>query len=250
MDISRLRTGEWMTGIGGILLFVSLFLPWYGFSAGAGAVVVGDSWSAWTALGGIDWLLFIIAAIAIVTTVLTALGRSISLPITLSAITAALGIVALALIVFRIIDNPAPGVASDFISMRWGIFVALVAAAVLTVGSWLVMQSEGVTFKQAGSQLGQQVGQWTDQARQPGQQPPPQHGYYDPSQAAHGQQPQYQQPPYEQAPPHPHPEPPGPGHYVPPPDEQAPPHGGQAHGQAPPPHGSPPGHGEDHPEHR
>ena len=46
MDLRRLRAGEWIAGISGLVLLVALFLPWYGDGAG--------SRTGWESLGALD----------------------------------------------------------------------------------------------------------------------------------------------------------------------------------------------------
>jgi hypothetical protein len=58
MDLRRVRVWEWLTGLAGLALLVSLFLPWYGVEAAEGGaprgvslVVSGGGTSAWDACG-------------------------------------------------------------------------------------------------------------------------------------------------------------------------------------------------------
>ena len=76
MDLRRLRTGEWITGASGLLLFVALFLPWYELGQGivAGPPDVLDAHaSAWDAFTILDVLLALGALAAIAVVVVTAL---------------------------------------------------------------------------------------------------------------------------------------------------------------------------------
>ena len=51
MDLRRLRAGEWIAGVAGLVLLVALFLPWYGDEAG--------SRTGWQSLGALDVVLAI-----------------------------------------------------------------------------------------------------------------------------------------------------------------------------------------------
>src|SRR4029453_5343704 len=72
VDLRRVRTWEWVTGLAGGALLVSLFLPWYG----AGDVTA----SAWAALSVIDVLLALTACGAIGLLVVAATQRTPSVP--------------------------------------------------------------------------------------------------------------------------------------------------------------------------
>jgi hypothetical protein len=135
MDTSRLTTGDIVAGVGGIVLLISLFLPWYGVSVDiAGFSVSG---SGWEALGFIDILLFLISVAAIAVVAARAAG---ALPVDIPApvILLGLGAFALLLVLFRIIDIPVDGNVPDEVdlSRKVGIFIALIGAAAVAYGGW------------------------------------------------------------------------------------------------------------------
>jgi hypothetical protein len=137
MDTSRLTTGDIIAGVGGIVLLISLFLPWYGVSVDIAGVSASESGSGWEALGFIDILLFLIAVAAIGIVAARAAG---SLPDDLPAPVILLGLGALAvlLVLFRIIDIPVDGDIPDEVdlSRKVGIFIALIASAAIAYGGW------------------------------------------------------------------------------------------------------------------
>jgi hypothetical protein len=138
MDTSKLTTGDMIAGVGGIVLLISLFLPWYGVSADIpGVGSISDDASGWTALGFIDILLFVIAVAAIAVVAARAAG---ALPADVPApvILLGLGALALLLVLFRIIDIPVEGDLPDEIdlSRKIGVFIALIGAAAVTYGGW------------------------------------------------------------------------------------------------------------------
>jgi len=138
MDRSRLTTGEIIAAAGGIVLLISLFLPWYGASADIpGFGSLSNDASAWQALGFIDILLFLIALAAIAVVAARAAGvlpADIPAPVTLLG----LGGLAALLVLFRIVDIPVEGDVPDEIdlSRKVGIFIALIGAAAVTYGGW------------------------------------------------------------------------------------------------------------------
>ena len=162
MDFSKIRTGELIAAIGGLILLVAMFaFDWYEISGFGGLVEqFGESvgvetgikaWDGQGFLGTIANLVILAAAVAAVTlAVLAATSRNVALPVAASAITAGLGIGAVVMIVMRMIFQPGP---NEVVDLRFGIFLALIGAAIVAYGGWQSMQEEGTTFDQARDQL-------------------------------------------------------------------------------------------------
>lgn len=159
MDMSRLRRGEMIAAIGGfVLLIVLLFVNWY--SAGAevttplGSVKVQGDFGAWDGqgfLGTIANLVILAAAVtAIGLAIVTATSRTVALPVAASAMTAALGIAAVAMVLLRMLFQPGP---NALIDLKFGIWLALIAAAAVAYGGWESMKEEGTTFDEARDRL-------------------------------------------------------------------------------------------------
>ncbi len=135
-----MRRFEPVAGLGGIVLLVSLFLPWYGpgvqllngFAHPGGAGGTG-----WEVLSVIDILLALLALLAIAVPLATLLTDGPATSIGAAVIASALGWIAVLLVVFRLIDDPQPGVELDY-----GAYVALVGSILAWVGSWLSMRDE------------------------------------------------------------------------------------------------------------
>ena len=164
MDLSRIRRGELIAAVGGIvLLIVLLFVNWY--SAGAevstplGSVRVEGDFGAWDGqgfLGTIANLIILAAAIAAVgLAILTATSRTVALPVAASALTAGLGIAAVVMVALRMLFQPGP---NDLIDLKFGIWLALISAAVVAYGGWEAMKEEGTTFDEARDQLQSRYG--------------------------------------------------------------------------------------------
>ena len=164
MDMSRIRRGEMIAAVGGIvLLIVLLFVNWY--SAGAqvstplGNVNVEGDFGAWDGqgfLGTIANLIILAAAVtAVGLAVLTATSRTVALPVAASAMTAALGIAAVVMVLLRMLFQPGP---NELIDLKFGIWLALLSAALVAYGGWESMKEEGTTFDQARDQLQSRYG--------------------------------------------------------------------------------------------
>jgi len=164
MDASKVKGGQLVAAVGGIILLVGLlFLKWYGFGGSVetpfgGAVKFSaadiGAWDGAGFLGTIANLVILVAGIAAVgLAILTATARSVALPVAASALTAGLGIASVAMVVLRIFFRP--GSESD---LKFGIFVGLVGAVVVAVGGWQSMKEEGTSFDEAKGQLQDKYG--------------------------------------------------------------------------------------------
>jgi hypothetical protein len=140
VDTSRLGTGEMIAGVSGVVLLIALFLPWYGVDVNVAGFSASQSVNAWEAMSFIDILLFLVALIAIGVPVARATNTlPPDIPGTLLLLGA--GALGLLLVLFRLIDIPAPDVpaiASDSVDFgrKFGLFVGLIAAAGITYGGW------------------------------------------------------------------------------------------------------------------
>jgi hypothetical protein len=138
MDVNRLDRGMQIFGGAGLLLFVSLFLPWYGVSAslGSGFGKISVSASAWQAFSFIDILLFLAAAIAVAIAVAVGMAKLPELPLPLGQLMLGVAAVAALLVLFRLMFIPGgEGVGIVHVGRRVGVFVALIAAAGMVYGA-------------------------------------------------------------------------------------------------------------------
>ena len=153
MDTSRLTTGDMIAGVGGIVLLISLFLPWYGVSVDVAGFSASESGSGWEALGFIDILLFLISVAAIAIVAARAAG---AFPDDLPAPVILLGLGALAvlLVLYRIVDIPVDGDVPEQVdlSRKIGIFIALIGSAAVAYGGWRTnMETPGVHVGRAAT---------------------------------------------------------------------------------------------------
>jgi hypothetical protein len=153
VNLGRLSNGERISGISAILLFIFMFLHWFGSKDTGELRLFSVGRNAWEALDYIPIVLIItiIATLAMVVLRLTNGVHRPSIPINLAV--AVLGIISVALILFRVVDPP------NFGSFReiWGtitiegtvqfpIFLALFAAAGVAIGGCLAMREEGISL--------------------------------------------------------------------------------------------------------
>jgi hypothetical protein len=153
MDLRRLRVGEWITAGSGIVLLVSLFLPWYGGSRAAG----GSDASGWESLAVLDIVLALIAAAAVALLVITATQRMPAVPLTVNTFVALAGLLAVVLVLVRVLDLP-----DDAGAREWGLWTGLAGALGIAAGALIAMRDERLS----------RPGRHTDLSGRPAQSPP------------------------------------------------------------------------------
>jgi hypothetical protein len=132
MDLRRLRSGEWLAGISGLVLLVALFLPWYGDEAG--------SRTGWQSLGALDVVLALVALAALAIPVVTAVERVPAVPLAHQSLTTLVGLLAVVLVLIRVLNMP------DWASEReWGLWVGLAGTLGVVVGGLRAMRDERLT---------------------------------------------------------------------------------------------------------
>jgi hypothetical protein len=129
MQTSPVGQGQIIAAGGGILLFVFLFLPWFG-APGA------DSLSGWEGQTTTDIYLLITALVAVLAAV--AGGGSVGPPgMTMNGATALLGAVGTILLLWLVvIDFP------DGADRKVGLFLGLVAVIAIAVGGYMAAQAD------------------------------------------------------------------------------------------------------------
>jgi hypothetical protein len=225
MDTTKLRLGELVAGVSALVLFIVMFLPWYGASVKAGPISVSSDANAWNAYSLIDLILLVSIIAALGMVILAMTQRSAALPISASVIVTILGGLDVLLILFRMISKPGKGNCGSFcdavsINLKFGIFLGLLSAAGIAVGAFLTMREEGTSFGDLSQRL--------QGATSGGAAPPP------PQQPAAPPQPAAPQPPPAAPPQAPPAAEPAPGEQPAPPAPPAPP------SQPPPGGGAPP----------
>jgi hypothetical protein len=166
MGRSPLGRARLITTVGGIVLLIVMFLPWFGVGgpgveqAPAGTAEFPDA-NAWEAFDFIDVLL-LLAGLAAITPAVAFLITGARLPPVANAVAALLGGLATLFILYRLISPPewfvvagqeVPGFEIDP-TREFGVFLGLIAAAAVAVGAALAMHGErlalGLGRRQAG----------------------------------------------------------------------------------------------------
>jgi hypothetical protein len=142
-DLSRLRRGELIAAVGGILLFVFLFFfDWYGDSLG--------SWNGWHGHTVLRWLMLLTILAALALAFATATQRTPALPVTGAVILTGLAALTTVLVAYRVIINePGPNAAID---VKAGAWLGLLSLVAITIGGYLSMRDEGTSLTDAAEQ--------------------------------------------------------------------------------------------------
>jgi hypothetical protein len=141
-DLSRLRRCELLAGAGAALLLVfMLALSWYGGSGRAGGSLTG-----WEALTNLRWLLVLTIAAALVLVFVQVTRRAPAIPVTMSMFVAILGLISALALVYRVLVNPHP-------HQQAGAYLGLIAAIAIAGGGYWSMRREGISSKDAPSDI-------------------------------------------------------------------------------------------------
>jgi hypothetical protein len=214
MDTTKIRMGEVIAGASAILLFLVMFLHWYGGKSVTvfGRTVSGGGASAWQIYSYTDLLLFLLIILTLGMVLLSVTQRSVALPLSLNVIVTAFGGLMTLIVLYRVaINQPGP---NDFVTAKFWGYVGILLTAGIAVGAFLAMREEGTSFGDAAQRVQGATGGGA--APPPPAAPPPV---------------QPQQPPAAQPPP---------AQPTPPPAEPQAPPAGQPPGEQPPPAAPPP----------
>lgn len=133
------------------MLIVSLFLSWYGVNVGGAAAqfagAVDTSANGWQSLDIGDLVFLIVGLLAIAPAAFDIFDLEIELPFDVSFVALVGGAISVAWIILRIIDKPGPDIPETAgidisIGLKFGIFVALIGAALIVFGGFRQKQED------------------------------------------------------------------------------------------------------------
>jgi hypothetical protein len=134
MNLGRLGRGEFLAVLGGLLLALGVFLPWYETNPDNRNANVGGamgSFSAFDAHPILRWLLLAAAAAPLILAWIIVRDHQLSWP--RGELTAVVGMIALVLVLYvGLVDRP--GDPSGQISIQFGWIVALLGIVAIIVG--------------------------------------------------------------------------------------------------------------------
>ena len=160
MEADRLSTGEKISAVSAILLFIVMFFDWFGVEVssveGFSGSVPGAGGSAWDVLDIIPLFLMLTIVVAIGVAIVRLTDADLEPPVSLNTIVAVLGGLSVLLILYRIINPPDfdsfGGVEIDT-TLKLGIFLGLLTALGIAYGGYSAMREEGMTFGASADRL-------------------------------------------------------------------------------------------------
>jgi predicted Abi (CAAX) family protease len=122
----------WIAAAGSLVLFISVFLSWYSASGSVGGISYSVSQSGWDT-GALAKLVALLSLIAIAALVIELFVPTVTLPFPSSLIVIGAAAISILFILIKLVDKP------DGAGLAYGIFVALIAAAVAAYGGYTKM---------------------------------------------------------------------------------------------------------------
>jgi hypothetical protein len=130
-DWSKISTSTKIAGGGAIVLLISAFMSWVHVSAGP-VSASGSGWSAYS----LGKLAALAGLVAIAVLVIEHVRPDITLPVAPALALVICGAVGVVCALFHIIQQPGSGVSGIDVGPAYGVFVAFIAACVLSYGGW------------------------------------------------------------------------------------------------------------------
>jgi hypothetical protein len=155
VNLRRLRIGEWIVGIGGVLLLATTFLDWYDVESrrpveamhSAGVMVAEGSLSAWEAFSVIDVLIAFLAVLAIGAAVMAAAHNTPAVSLAMASMSVWIGLFTLIALLVRAIAMPDFAldgfvIPDDDVSVAAGLWLGLGACALTVAGAFASIRDE------------------------------------------------------------------------------------------------------------
>jgi hypothetical protein len=154
-EISRLRRGERVVGVGAVLLFIFMFFfKWFGVTlpglvgSYVNAAGISTSADAWHTMEVIRWLLVLTLLASALLVVLVGSDRKLQLPLSPAVVTAGFGALSTIFVFYRvIISHP-----FSHAEVKVGAYLGLVSCAAIAYGGYLAMTAEGTTLSDVRDQ--------------------------------------------------------------------------------------------------
>jgi hypothetical protein len=163
VEVGRAGVWEWLTGLAGFVLLLSLFLPWYGLDAGTQAefAKAGDTMSAWEAFR-VDDALFAFASCVAFALVLCELWHVPRATQWVRALCVPLGYVVAALAALWLAKPPRDALISATdsflalhgppgLTLQAGAWIGMVAAAAMPLLAWQTLGARPLRPERRGA---------------------------------------------------------------------------------------------------
>jgi hypothetical protein len=151
VDVSKLKRGEIVAVVGGLVLAIGLFIKWYE-SVSPLAEIAGvkgrGTYTGWDVHTLMRWLLLAAAIAPLILAWIIVRDHTLSWP--RGQLTSVVAIAAIGLLFYNgIVDRP--GDPSSQIELEWGWYVAMVGAILMLAGSVMRQQETEIRRKPPGA---------------------------------------------------------------------------------------------------
>ncbi len=160
---TRLTTGEWLLGLGSVLLLIDLFaVTWFAYRPAyhAVATMLGQRTSAsgWQAFEVIGPLALVVCLVGVAIFLMTATRHSPAVPVVLTTLLAPVSFVLAILVAIRVLlDQPSVHLAqaggANVIETRAGAYLGLALAIAIFAGVYLSLRRDGVAEEDAPARI-------------------------------------------------------------------------------------------------
>lgn len=151
MDTTKLSRGEVIACVGGLLLAIAIFLPWYDLE-NANATLAGTvgpaTLTGWEVHPILRWLLLAAAAAPWILSYIIIRDHKLSWP--RGQLTSVVAIAAFGLVLYNGVIGR-PGDPSSLVGIEWGWFVAMLGIVLMVVGSVQRQQETEIKRKPPGT---------------------------------------------------------------------------------------------------
>ncbi len=162
MTSERSRYGLFVSALGAAVLVASVYLPWYGTSAATGAGLLGRRAAELTgqhALGGLAIVLLVLAGLALLDALFPIARAASVVPDGAGGSVVVLGLIAGAMVVYRMIQPPAMAVSPE---LSVGAWTALLGSLTIALGGLWPRTLPGIAPTEAlGSDMWSALTGWT-----------------------------------------------------------------------------------------
>jgi hypothetical protein len=138
--LDRLRGGEQLAAAGGLLLFASLFMPWFGkvspYCVPLPGHSCGRNFDAWKVFQFTDIVLLVAALAGIGMAAIAAASTKTDAAVSSASLTVPIGLLATLLVLYRVLEPVGK------LDPRPGLFVGLGACLATTYGAWRAVSNE------------------------------------------------------------------------------------------------------------
>ena len=148
----RLRRGEWLAGLGAVVLLLSMFLlTWYGPTGTLSPTAsLSPSANGWQALTTARWVMLITIVLALALACLQGARRSPAVPVSLSVFVTVFALITVVILIDRVLIDPPGG---DLAEAKAGAYIGLLSAVVMLVGGFFSMRDEGIHHHDAPQEI-------------------------------------------------------------------------------------------------